>query len=99
MPKMPFRVGAAVRKITPANEIGPMYRAGYKMGEAEQLAGVVDDIYLRCLSIENESARIVFYSLDLIGLFSDFTKSLASELAPYGICADNLVVATTHIHS
>jgi len=99
MSKLPFRVGTAKANITPAVTIGPVYRAGYKMGEAERLAGVVDDIFLRCLSIENETARVVFLSLDVIGLFRDFTDALASRLAPMGIGPENLIVATTHIHS
>ncbi|RJP69133.1 MAG: hypothetical protein C4532_11205 [Candidatus Abyssobacteria bacterium SURF_17] len=96
---MPFKVGAAKTKITPTPKMGPVYRAGYKMGEAEQLAGVVDDIFLRCLTIENETARVVFLSLDLIGLFRDFTETLASALAPRGIQPEQLIVATTHTHS
>lgn len=99
MSTLPFKVGASRKKITPTPEMGPVYRAGYKMGEAEQLTGVVDDIFLRCLTIENGAARIVFLSLDLIGLFRDFTEALAARLAPQGIDSRNLIVATTHIHS
>jgi hypothetical protein len=99
MSTLPFNVGTGRKKITPTPEMGPVYRAGYKMGEAEQLTGVVDDIFLRCLTIETDTARIVFLSLDLIGLFRDFTEDLAARLAPQGIDSRNLIVATTHIHS
>ena len=99
MSTLPFNVGAAKTKITPAIDMGPVYRAGYKMGEAEQLTGVIDDIFLRCLSIESEDTRVVFLSLDLIGLFRDFTEELAARLAPHGIGPGNLIVATTHTHS
>ena len=75
MPERPFRVGAAKRKITPPPELGPVYRAGYKMMEAERLTGAVDDIFLRCMAVESETGRVVFLSLDLIGLFRDFTDS------------------------
>ena len=50
--------------------------------EAEQLTGAVDDIFLRCLVVESQAGRVVFLSLDLIGLFRDFTDALASRLAP-----------------
>ncbi len=99
MSKYPFKVGTAKRKITPAPAMGPVYRAGYKMGEAERIEGVVDDIFVRCLSIENDTARVVFLSFDLIGLFRDFANELASTLSPHGIGSENLIVAATHMHS
>jgi len=79
--------------------MGPVYRADYKMMGAERLTGTVDDIYLRCLTVEADSARVVFPSLDLIGLFRDFTNALASRLATHRIELEQLVVATTHSHA
>jgi hypothetical protein len=94
-----FKVGASKRKITPTPDVGPVYRAGYKMGEAEQLTKVVDDICLRCITVEADATRVVFLSLDLIGLFRDFTDELASRLGTHGVGAGNLMVATTHTHA
>ena len=99
MPERPFRVGATRRRITPPHEVGPVYRAGYKMMEAERLTGTVDEIFLRCMTVENEATRVVFLSLDLIGLFRDFTDALAARLAPLGIEPSSLIVATTHSHA
>lgn len=99
MLERPFRVGVAKRRITPSAELGPVYRAGYKMMGAEQLSGAVDDIFLRCLVVEGGAGRAVFLSLDLIGLFRDFTDALAARLAPRGVEAESLVVATTHSHA
>lgn len=99
MPEFPFKVGTAKTNITPTPDMGPAYRAGYKMGEAERLTSVVDDLFLRCLSIEKGPARIVFLSLDLIGLFRDFTEELAEKITPQKIRFENLLVATTHTHS
>lgn len=99
MPEYPFRAGVAKRMITPTADLGPVYRAGYKMGEAEMITGVVDDIFVRCLYIESDSARVLFLSFDLIGLFRDFANGLAVRLAPFDIGAQNLIVAATHMHS
>jgi hypothetical protein len=99
MPERPFRVGAARRRITPPSEVGPVYRAGYKMMEAERLTGTVDEIFLRCMTVETKASRVIFLSLDLIGLFRDFTDALASRLAPQGIEPNSLIVATTHSHA
>lgn len=99
METKPFRAGAAKAKITPLPQMGPVYRAGYKMGEAEQLCGVVDDIFVRCLTIEKGDARVAFLSFDLVGLLRDFTSDLASRLAPEGFTAEQLLIATTHTHS
>jgi hypothetical protein len=93
------KAGAAKRKISPTDGIGPVYRAGYKMGEAEEIQGIVDDIFLRCLVVDKDDARIVLLSFDLIGLFRDFAAELASRLAPQGIGIENLIVAATHMHS
>lgn len=99
MLERPFRVGVAKRKITPPPELGPVYRAGYKMMEAEQLTGAVDEIFVRCMVVEGRAGRAVFISLDVIGLFRDFTDALASRLAPQGIEPDSLIVAATHSHA
>jgi hypothetical protein len=97
--KLPFKIGTAKTKITPTPDMGPVYRAGYKMGEAERLTSAVDDLYLRCLSIERDATRVVVISLDLIGLFRDFTEEIASKLASHRIGLENLLIATTHTHS
>jgi hypothetical protein len=99
MPDKAFIVGAAKRKITPTAAMGPVYRAGYKMGEAEKITGVVDPIFVRCLSIGNESGRVLFFSFDLIGLFQDFRRALAEALSEQGIETSGLIVAATHMHS
>jgi hypothetical protein len=99
MLERPFRVGAAKKKITPSPELGPVYRAGYKMMGSERLTGAVDDIFLRCMVVEGGGKRAVFISLDLIGLFRDFTDALASRLAPQGVEPESLIVATTHSHA
>jgi hypothetical protein len=99
MPERPFRVGAARKKITPSPELGPVYRAGYKMMGAERLTGAVDDIFLRCMVVEGGDNRAIFISLDLIGLFRDFTDALASRLAPQGVEPESLIVAATHSHA
>ncbi len=57
-----------------------------------------DNIFLRRLYIENDSARVLFISFDLIGLFRDFANGLAARLAPREILASNLIVAATHMH-
>jgi hypothetical protein len=93
-----FRVGTAKAKITPSSEMGPVYRAGYKMGEAEQLRETIDDLFVRCLTIEKGDTRVVILSLDLVGLFRDFTVDLAKRLLS-GIKVEELLVATTHTHS
>jgi hypothetical protein len=93
-----FRVGTAKAKITPSSDMGPVYRAGYKMGEAEQLREVIDDLYIRCLTIEKNNVRVIFLSLDLVGLFRDFTLDLAKKLSPK-VKVEELLVATTHTHS
>jgi hypothetical protein len=93
------RVGASKRKITPGAEVGPVYRAGYKVGAAEELKRVVDDLFVRCVTLEAEGTRILLLSFDLIGLLRDFTEVLASKLAGEGVEADGLLVATTHTHA
>lgn len=94
-----LRVGASRRPITPDSELGPVYRAGYKMGAAERLGRVVDDLFVRCVALELDGTRVLILSLDLIGLFRDFIDALASELAPDGVSREGLLVATTHTHA
>jgi hypothetical protein len=94
-----LRAGASKKKITPPGSVGPVYRAGYKVGAAEELKRVVDDLFVRCVTVEGAGARVLLLSFDLIGLLRDFTEALASRLAGDGIAAEGLLVATTHTHA
>jgi hypothetical protein len=57
MRERPFRVGAARRKITPSAEVGPVYRAGYKiLVRGDTLSVTVRETEL---PVENEGFQLM----------------------------------------
>jgi hypothetical protein len=65
-----FKAGAAKRVITPDMNV---YLAG--LGNNRLSAGVHDDIYARCLLLDDGETKIGIVSLDLIGLQMDLHTS------------------------
>jgi len=63
--------------------------------------GVLDPINVRTMVVEKNGKRVAFVSLDVVGITSDFVKSLAKRLKKLnlGIDRKNLFVSGTHTHS
>jgi hypothetical protein len=61
--------------------------------------GVRDPITARVMTIENNGKRVIFVSLDVIGVTWRFVKRLARKLRKHGIKRHELVISGTHTHS
>lgn len=81
--------------ITPEH---PVYLAGLDGNRLSK--GVHDDLYSRCLIIEEDSKKFVFVSCDLIGLFRDEVEKIKEKIAKNTeIDKNNIIIAFTHLHS
>lgn len=90
----PLRAGAARRVITPEMNV---YLAG--LGNDRLSTGVHDDIYARCLMLDDGETTIGIVSMDLIGLTMYHTLKLRQLLAEQGIAGENIILTYTHQHS
>jgi hypothetical protein len=69
--------------------------------------GVHDPIHAKVMVLENRDAlgrlkpngRVIFVSMDVIGVTWRFVRKLARKLKPYGIKRKELIVTGTHTHS
>jgi neutral ceramidase len=61
--------------------------------------GVLDAINARTMVLRKDGKLVVFISLDVVGITTDFVQSLAKRLKDYGITRDNLNLSGTHTHA
>jgi hypothetical protein len=73
--------------------------AGYaaRQGVSE---GIHDDLFARALVLVNESTAIVFVSVDLLALPTDFVQRVRARVQEStGITAEVIMIASTHTHA
>lgn len=89
-----FKASAAVRTITPK---GQAYMAGLASNRKSE--GVHDDIYARCLILNDGATKLGIVGLDLIGLLQDDVNRIRKKVKEKGIELNLLIIASTHLHS
>ncbi len=90
--------GAAVRRITPNLDAGPVYLAGFQANRSA--TGVHDDLYVRALALRSGDASPFLLAVcDLIGLLHADVRAIRQAAAQHGLDPTALVVACTHVHS
>jgi hypothetical protein len=61
--------------------------------------GVRDPIRVKTLYLERDSKKLIFISLDVVGVTADVRKDLLARVAHLGIGEDELFISATHTHS
>jgi hypothetical protein len=93
-----IQAGAAQSVITPSlSPQHPVYLAGF--GHNRIASGVHDDLSARCLALEIASQKLVFCSVDLIGLFYEDVLAIRRDFAHSTPSPAFLIVAATHTHA
>lgn len=92
-----MQVGFAQRIITPFTTM-PM--AGYDKRHIP-FKGIHDDLYAKCLLLENCGEHLAIFSLDLLGIDEKLTDEIIKALVECGekIADDRMLVCATHNHS
>jgi neutral ceramidase len=89
--------GYAARPITPAT---PVEMCGYGVNLGRHAQRVLDELFVRVVVVEHGSARMVFFSYDLIGFSPEFSDMLRGRVAhAIDTTADRVAVICTHTHS
>lgn len=89
-----LRAGTAQVAITPA---GVVDLSGYGAREQPSL-GVHDDIFARCLVLEQGGRRAAICSIEILGLDFKQVGRLHADLAADGYRPDDLLFCCTHTH-
>ena len=96
LPGPQWKAGVASAKITPTL---PLYMAGYG-GRKEPAEGTEQDLFAKALAIEDgESNRVVFVTLDLIGVIEELRTFVATQVRKkYQLPPQALVLNASHTH-
>ncbi|MHA1596804.1 MAG: neutral/alkaline non-lysosomal ceramidase N-terminal domain-containing protein [Candidatus Asgardarchaeia archaeon] len=92
-----LKVGVSKVNITPPMGI-PL--SGYFGRMDKPSIGVHDDLYAKCLVLDDGSQKVAIISADLLALDNDLVNSTRSEIEKLtGIPGENVMMAATHTHS
>lgn len=87
-----FMAGASKTVITPKSQV---YLGGFTQPRKSE--GVHDDLYARCVILDDGKNTVGFVSLDLLGLFYDDVEKIRERVSKkYG---HNIIIVSTHTHS
>jgi hypothetical protein len=89
-----LKAGASKRIITPSMNV---YLAG--LAENRISTGAHDDIYARCMMIDDGNTVMGIVSLDIIGLPMHYVVKIRQTLKENGINGENILLTCTHQHS
>ena len=92
-----MQVGFAQRTITPFTTM-PM--AGYDKRRMP-FEGIHDDLYAKCLLLEDSGECLAIFSLDLLGIDESLSNEIIKMISACGdkLSDDRVLVCATHIHS
>lgn len=89
-----IKAGSAKRIITPKMNVYLAGLAGNRIS-----TGVHDDLYARCLLLDDGKTMVGFVSLDIIGFPRWYVLKIKDDLKKMGINSDNIIITSTHQHS
>ncbi len=87
-----FRVGFGETDVTPQVKGRTVYMAGF--GKNRKATGVHDPLKARAVVFQHGKKKIAFVSVDLVGLFYEFTQKVEKQLPGF----DYVLVSSTHNH-
>ncbi len=87
-----LQVGFAEVDATPAVDGKTVYLAGF--GQNRKATGVLDPIMIRTLVLRDETTTLAMVSVDVIGLFLEFTERVRKRV-PQGV---QVLISATHNH-
>ena len=93
-----LKCGAAKIIITPPNNIGDLFIAGYRAMQAPKINGVHDPIYSRVIVLNDNSKKIALISVDCIGLLADFIERIKVRLEALDYKKRDIFIFSTHTH-
>jgi len=89
-----FQAGAAKRIITPK---GSVYLAGWSNNRKSE--GIHDELFARCILIDDGQIQIGFLCLDLLGVTRLQNLEIQRLCRKKGALPDHLIIMATHQHS
>lgn len=94
-----MKVSTCRKEITPKGAYFPCYLMGHAI-RTEQAEGIMDPLWASALLLEIETERLVWVTVELIGLERSFTEALAAEIsARHEIPPEHINICVTHTHS
>jgi len=93
-----MKIGYAQSVITPSLD-RPVYLAGF--GQNRRAETIHDDLRVRALAIQTESATLALVALDLIGFFRPDVNEVLERLKTSGVFKTleaSVIIASTHTH-
>ncbi|MHA1855263.1 MAG: neutral/alkaline non-lysosomal ceramidase N-terminal domain-containing protein [Promethearchaeota archaeon] len=83
----------------PYNKFGDLFIAGYASMGAPLINGIHDSLFARAMVISDDFTKIVFVSVECIGLLAEFIEEIKNDLSAHGFNKGNVFIFATHTHA
>lgn len=94
-----MKVSTCRREITPKGEFFPCYLMGHAIRTAPA-TGILDPLWATALLLEAEGVKLLWITVELIGLERDYTEKLQEIIEEkYHISKENISICFIHTHS
>lgn len=94
-----MRVSTCRKEITPKGRFFPCHLMGHAI-RTEAAVGILDPLWATALLLEEGNVRLVWVTVELIGLERDYTDNLRKTIAEkYGVEEEFINIAFVHTHS
>ncbi len=94
-----MKAATSQREITPKGRFFPCHLMGHAI-RTQEADGILDPLWATALLLETEGIRLLFISVELIGLEREYTDRLRQILAGrYGLPEKHIQISFIHTHS
>ena len=94
-----MRAATCRKEITPTGKFFPCQLMGHAI-RTDAAVGIMDHLWATSILLEIGETKLVWVTVELIGLDRDYTEKLQKTIAEkYGMQKDNIVICFVHTHS
>ena len=94
-----MRAATCRKEITPTGKFFPCQLMGHAI-RTDAAVGIMDPLWATSILLEIGETKLVWVTVELIGLDRDYTEKLQKTIAEkYGMQKDNIVICFVHTHS
>ena len=94
-----MRAATCRKEITPTGKYFPCQLMGHAI-RTDAAVGIMDPLWATAVLLEIEKTKLVWVTVELIGLERDYTEKLQKTIAEkYEIPKENITICYVHTHS
>lgn len=94
-----MKISVGEKSITPVGEFFPCFLMGHAV-RTEKATGILDDIFVKVMSLMVNNEKLLYITIDLIGLERKVSSEMIDKISKkHQIKRENIIITFSHSHS